>query len=210
MEGEMDDFSVECLDELQEFDWEYEYDAAFFYDFSIPESPFQAAQAQRWFETAGNYPPSRKTYKHRWIFFMVEYFACKLSRLYSCISFRRWWVFFLKKENVLIWNKKKKKMCMSRSILCGYLSWRKVNLLWSCVMQNQKLLDDNAHMGHFRLIVKMFLKNDLLRKHNKLQLCVELCKLSHLHQKLKLLKRELFFKFTIYRKQTLYPNKGRW
>ncbi|XP_055832322.1 uncharacterized protein LOC129901221 [Solanum dulcamara] len=58
MEGEMEDFSVECLDELQEIDWEYEYDAACFYDFSTPESPFQAAQAQRWFETAGNYPPS--------------------------------------------------------------------------------------------------------------------------------------------------------
>ncbi|KAK6786704.1 hypothetical protein RDI58_015229 [Solanum bulbocastanum] len=58
MEGEMDDFSVECSDELQEIDWEYEYDAAFFYDFSTAESPFQAAQAQRWFETAGNYPPS--------------------------------------------------------------------------------------------------------------------------------------------------------
>uniref|UniRef100_M1CPE8 TPX2 central domain-containing protein n=1 Tax=Solanum tuberosum TaxID=4113 RepID=M1CPE8_SOLTU len=58
MEGEMDDFSAECSDELQKIDWEYEYDAAFFYDFSTPESPFQAAQAQRWFETAGNYPPS--------------------------------------------------------------------------------------------------------------------------------------------------------
>uniref|UniRef100_M1CPE9 TPX2 central domain-containing protein n=1 Tax=Solanum tuberosum TaxID=4113 RepID=M1CPE9_SOLTU len=54
----MDDFSAECSDELQKIDWEYEYDAAFFYDFSTPESPFQAAQAQRWFETAGNYPPS--------------------------------------------------------------------------------------------------------------------------------------------------------
>lgn len=79
MEEEMEDFSVECLDELQEIDWEYEYDAACFYDFSTPESPFQAAQAQRWFETAGNYPPSRKTYTNQFHFFHGSLFCVRLA-----------------------------------------------------------------------------------------------------------------------------------
>lgn len=61
MDGEMEDFSVECLNVYPEIDWEYEFDAAWFYDFCRPESPSEAAEAERWFQTAGNYPPSRKS-----------------------------------------------------------------------------------------------------------------------------------------------------
>ncbi|KAK4358245.1 hypothetical protein RND71_023855 [Anisodus tanguticus] len=58
MDGELEDFSVECLDELEEIELEYEFDAAWFYDFCRPETFSEAAEAERWFETAGNYPPS--------------------------------------------------------------------------------------------------------------------------------------------------------
>ncbi|MCE3049827.1 AN1-type zinc finger protein 4, partial [Datura stramonium] len=58
MDEDMEGFSVESLDELEEIDWKYEFDAAWFYDFCRPESPSEAAEAQSWFETAGNYPPS--------------------------------------------------------------------------------------------------------------------------------------------------------
>ncbi|XP_033509115.1 uncharacterized protein [Nicotiana tomentosiformis] len=58
MDGEMEDFSVECLNVYPEIDWEYEFDAPWFYDFCRPESPSEAAEAERWFQTAGNYPPS--------------------------------------------------------------------------------------------------------------------------------------------------------
>ncbi|CAN4101351.1 unnamed protein product [Withania somnifera] len=58
MDREIEDFGVECLEELEEIDWEYEFDAAWFYDFCRPESLSEVAEAQLWFETAGNYPPS--------------------------------------------------------------------------------------------------------------------------------------------------------
>ncbi|KAJ8552754.1 hypothetical protein K7X08_020147 [Anisodus acutangulus] len=53
----MEEFIVECLD-VSEIDLEYEFDAARFYDFCRPESTSEAEDAERWFQTAGNYPPS--------------------------------------------------------------------------------------------------------------------------------------------------------
>ncbi|XP_059306862.1 uncharacterized protein LOC132058341 isoform X2 [Lycium ferocissimum] len=49
-----EEFIVECM----EIDWEYEFDAARFYDFCRAESTSEAEDAQRWFQTSGNYPPS--------------------------------------------------------------------------------------------------------------------------------------------------------
>ncbi|CAN4080804.1 unnamed protein product [Withania somnifera] len=51
-----DELIVECYSD--EIDSEYEFDAARFYDFCHPESTSDAEQAERWFQTAGNYPPS--------------------------------------------------------------------------------------------------------------------------------------------------------
>lgn len=61
MDEEMEDFIVECSD-VYEIDSEYEFDAARFYDFCRPESTSDAEEAERWFQTAGNYLPSRKSY----------------------------------------------------------------------------------------------------------------------------------------------------
>ncbi|XP_060203460.1 uncharacterized protein LOC132631773 isoform X2 [Lycium barbarum] len=57
MDEEMEEFIVECM-EASEIDSEYEFDAARFYDFCRPESTSEAEDAQRWFQTSGNYPPS--------------------------------------------------------------------------------------------------------------------------------------------------------
>lgn len=57
-------------DDLEEFvaefyandkvDFDYEFDAARFYDFTRSETDSEAREAERWFESSGNYPPSRK------------------------------------------------------------------------------------------------------------------------------------------------------
>ncbi|XP_009600404.1 protein TPX2-like isoform X3 [Nicotiana tabacum] len=57
MDEEMEEFIVECSD-VSEIDSEYEFDAAQFFDFCRPESTSEAEEAERWFQTAGNYPPS--------------------------------------------------------------------------------------------------------------------------------------------------------
>ncbi|MCD7460772.1 AN1-type zinc finger protein 4 [Datura stramonium] len=57
MDEEMEDFIVECSD-VSEIDSEYEFDASRFYDFCRPESTSEAEEAERWFQTACNYPPS--------------------------------------------------------------------------------------------------------------------------------------------------------
>ncbi|KAJ8536716.1 hypothetical protein K7X08_035117 [Anisodus acutangulus] len=53
----MEEFIVECSD-VSEIDSEYEFDAARFYDFCRPESTSEAEEAEHWFQTSGNYPPS--------------------------------------------------------------------------------------------------------------------------------------------------------
>lgn len=55
----MEDFIVESSDVLSEIDSEYEFDASRFYDFCRPESTYEAEEAERWFQTASTYPPSR-------------------------------------------------------------------------------------------------------------------------------------------------------
>lgn len=57
----MEDFVQDYL-EPSEIDWEYEFDAARFFDFGCPESDKEAEEAERWFAIAGNYPASRKPF----------------------------------------------------------------------------------------------------------------------------------------------------
>jgi hypothetical protein len=59
MDEEMEDFVGE-FSESSEIDWDYEFDACQFYDFTRVESNTEAGEAARWFEIAGSYPPSRK------------------------------------------------------------------------------------------------------------------------------------------------------
>lgn len=48
------------MEDFFEFDLDYEYDAACFYDFTRPESLSESEEAQLWFRFAPSYPPSRK------------------------------------------------------------------------------------------------------------------------------------------------------
>lgn len=43
-----------------EINEDFEFDAPQFYDLSRPETDWEAAEAELWFVSAGNYPPSRK------------------------------------------------------------------------------------------------------------------------------------------------------
>nr|KJB20780.1 hypothetical protein B456_003G164700 [Gossypium raimondii] len=55
MEEEME---IEPVFEVSEVDLDYEFDAAQFFDFTREESPSEASDAERWFESAPSYPPS--------------------------------------------------------------------------------------------------------------------------------------------------------
>lgn len=46
----------------EEIDFDYEFDAARFYDFTRPETDLESIKAERWFESAESYPPSRKQF----------------------------------------------------------------------------------------------------------------------------------------------------
>ena len=62
-ETDMDDDLEEFVTEFyasDEIDLDYEFDAARFYDFTRSETDSEDREAERWFESAGNYPPSRK------------------------------------------------------------------------------------------------------------------------------------------------------
>lgn len=47
----------------EEIDPDYEFDASRFYDFTLPETNTEAREAERWFESAESYPPSRKHFR---------------------------------------------------------------------------------------------------------------------------------------------------
>lgn len=54
---EMEDFAGDYF-EVSEVDFDYEFDASRFFDFTRPESSLEAQDAERWFESAPSYPPS--------------------------------------------------------------------------------------------------------------------------------------------------------
>lgn len=61
MDEEMEEFVGEAF-EGEEIDMDYEFDAPSFYDFTRPETDWEAEEAEDWFRYAGSYPPSRKRF----------------------------------------------------------------------------------------------------------------------------------------------------
>jgi hypothetical protein len=59
MDDDMEEFVVEPF-VAEEIDFDYEFDAPRSYDFTWPETDLEAREAERWFESAQSYPPSRK------------------------------------------------------------------------------------------------------------------------------------------------------
>ena len=57
MEMEME---VEPVFEVSEVDFDYEFEAAMYFDLSRAESRAEACEAELWFESAKEYPPSRQ------------------------------------------------------------------------------------------------------------------------------------------------------
>ncbi|KAM1054474.1 hypothetical protein ACFX2I_001819 [Malus domestica] len=57
MDEEMVEFAREAF-EGDEIDMDYEFDAPKFYDFTRPESDWEAEEAEEWFRSAGGYQPS--------------------------------------------------------------------------------------------------------------------------------------------------------
>ncbi|KAL7229602.1 hypothetical protein ACSBR2_008163 [Camellia fascicularis] len=58
MDEEMEDFVGDYFQGVSEVDFDYEFDAARFFDFTRLESYSEAQDAERWFQSAGTYPPS--------------------------------------------------------------------------------------------------------------------------------------------------------
>lgn len=58
-EQRMEEIIIEPFME-DEIDFDYEFDAPRFYDFTEIELDWEAREADRWFDTAGGYLPSRK------------------------------------------------------------------------------------------------------------------------------------------------------
>lgn len=72
MDDEMDGRSNAEAFPAEDCDRDYEFDAARFYDFSRSETCSEAEAAERWFEIAGTYPPSRKhRITNRRLFFLT-------------------------------------------------------------------------------------------------------------------------------------------
>ena len=59
VEEELVEFVKEMFAD-EEIDMDYEFDAPQFFDLSRAETYSEAKEAELWFESAGNYPPSRK------------------------------------------------------------------------------------------------------------------------------------------------------
>lgn len=51
---------VEPFFEVHEVDLDYEFDAAMCFDFTRPETQAETLQAELWFQSAQEYPPSRQ------------------------------------------------------------------------------------------------------------------------------------------------------
>ncbi|KAB1210809.1 Protein TPX2 [Morella rubra] len=66
MEEDMEEF-VREPSAAEEIDLDYEFDAARFYDFTRPETYLEAREAELWFESAPNHPPSPFMVKLKWV-----------------------------------------------------------------------------------------------------------------------------------------------
>lgn len=69
-EMEMEEEIVQVYD-VVEVDFDYEFDAARFFDFTRPESETESRLSESWFHDAPNYPPSRKPLLKLLCFFFV-------------------------------------------------------------------------------------------------------------------------------------------
>ncbi|KAI4351881.1 hypothetical protein L6164_006187 [Bauhinia variegata] len=65
MEDEFEEFVMEPF-LGKEIDLDYEFDAPRFYDFTQPETFWEALEAEHWFASAASYPPSPFVLKLRW------------------------------------------------------------------------------------------------------------------------------------------------
>lgn len=62
--------------EAREVDLDYEFDAAMYFDFTLQESIAEAREAERWFDTALSYPPSRESQSPDFFifgFYLIDY-----------------------------------------------------------------------------------------------------------------------------------------
>lgn len=62
MEEEFEEIEVEASPCCDEIDFDYEYDAPRFWDFTRYETFWDVFEAEQWFEYATSYPPSRKNF----------------------------------------------------------------------------------------------------------------------------------------------------
>lgn len=94
MEQEMmEDGNDNVMDEEMEYsfmdneiDLDYEFDAARFYDFSLPESLAETRHAELWFHSAGSYPPSRMiSFQISFVFCFIIYIFVS-NGLISCVA----------------------------------------------------------------------------------------------------------------------------
>jgi len=61
MEEEMEVEEEVMVYDVVEVDFDYEFDAPRFFDFTRPESELEVRQSEAWFDSASSYPPSRKS-----------------------------------------------------------------------------------------------------------------------------------------------------
>lgn len=72
-----------------EIDFDYEFDAARFFDLSAQETPVQTRQAELWFETAGSYAPSRSLPFNHFHSFFYEFMNAHCLSLQLALLFLR-------------------------------------------------------------------------------------------------------------------------
>ncbi|KAF3433098.1 hypothetical protein FNV43_RR24200 [Rhamnella rubrinervis] len=65
MDDDLEEFVTEFY-ASDDIDLDYEFDAARFYDFTRSETDSEERESERWFEFAGNYPPSPFIVKLKW------------------------------------------------------------------------------------------------------------------------------------------------
>lgn len=90
-DGEMDEVAEPFFG--GEIDFDYEFDAAMYYDFTRPETKQETREAEDWFKFAGSYPPSRKHlllvssfWRQNFVFLFFE-LSIFLDICYKCSSY---------------------------------------------------------------------------------------------------------------------------
>lgn len=84
MDEEMDGFYRVEAASLVEYDPNYEFDAPRYYDFCRMETDWDVEEAERWFDAARTYPPSRMRFMPS---FCEEFFVLIISLEYPFFIF---------------------------------------------------------------------------------------------------------------------------